>query len=143
MYQENMPAIDTANRKSLAKRNFKETEQSRLQTLAIEPSFKAVLCTTHQTVGDLVEVAYNKNKHMKAQALTSDEPCLRKTVLQRALWESLRETFFAPDADTDALADAPVSISKQQASCYVKTKTAARTSRRRISSSVLQVAKQS
>ena len=139
MYQENLPSFDAANRKGLAKRTSKEAEPSRLQPVDVTVS-QANATNTEQTLGDLVELAYKKNKLMKAQALTGDEPALLKTVLQRALWEGLRKSFFAENTDTDALADAPASITKEEARSYVTIRPA-RAARRRVSSNVL-VAKQ-
>eukprot|EP00730_Choanoeca_flexa_P015120 TRINITY_DN6863_c0_g2_i1.p1 TRINITY_DN6863_c0_g2~~TRINITY_DN6863_c0_g2_i1.p1 ORF type:complete len:146 (+),score=17.21 TRINITY_DN6863_c0_g2_i1:311-748(+) len=86
-------------------------------TLGVGPQSK------RKTLGDLVEVAYHKNNSMKKAAEAADEqaPSLRKTILQRSLWNRLRCTFFAPDCDTNSLAEAPMGISVAQASKYVKS----------------------
>ncbi|EDQ92758.1 uncharacterized protein MONBRDRAFT_4747 [Monosiga brevicollis MX1] len=59
----------------------------------------------HQTLGGLVQVAYDKNF---ALAREEDTP-LRKMLLQRCMWRGLQDTFFRPGVDVDALAATPIS----------------------------------
>ena len=64
-----------------------------------------VHCAQHTTatLGELVRHAHAKNQAMR-QATDSS---LSRVVRQRALWTSLRKTFFAPGVDSEALSNSP------------------------------------
>eukprot|EP00045_Choanoeca_perplexa_P001941 m.22385 g.22385 ORF g.22385 m.22385 type:complete len:181 (-) comp11244_c0_seq1:905-1447(-) len=55
------------------------------------------------SLGELVQIAWHKNRSM----IESQERSLPKTLFQRTLWARLQGTFFAPDADADALSVSP------------------------------------
>jgi hypothetical protein len=74
-------------------------DQPQLQGLC-----KVCLRHTNVSLGELVRTAYTKNQAMRQAA---PELPLHRVVRQRALWARLRLTFFAPDADPDALSIAP------------------------------------
>eukprot|EP00045_Choanoeca_perplexa_P021974 m.8024 g.8024 ORF g.8024 m.8024 type:complete len:152 (+) comp9002_c0_seq2:665-1120(+) len=63
------------------------------------------ICAHHTstTLGELVRIAYTKNQVMREET----EGPLHRLVRQRALWSSFRQTFFAPNVDSDALSNAP------------------------------------
>eukprot|EP00045_Choanoeca_perplexa_P015442 m.194146 g.194146 ORF g.194146 m.194146 type:complete len:170 (+) comp16993_c0_seq20:2287-2796(+) len=75
------------------------------RTSASHSSLFCEHCTlsTNVTLDELVRRAYIKNQSMRLAA----EPPLHRVVRQRALWTSLRQTFFAPGVDSDALSEAP------------------------------------
>jgi len=64
-----------------------------------------VACAQHTTatLGELVRHAHAKNQAMRQ----ATDGSLSRVVRQRALWTSLRKTFSAPGADSEALSDSP------------------------------------
>jgi hypothetical protein len=80
-------------------------------TTTASPLCKHCARCTNMTLGNLVRCAYTKNKAMADKSLRTP---LNQVVRQRALWDHLRQAFFAPGIDSDALSDTPALIQDER-----------------------------
>ena len=81
------------------------SKRASLQAIIMKPQYLCVHCAQHTTatLGELVRHAHAKNQAMRQ----ATDGSLSRVVRQRALWTSLRKTFFAPGVDSEALSDSP------------------------------------